>query len=165
MFNVTESVIGNFYYFITKSLLFINLFLIAPIPYRISLVMRLRVSWIFLLKLLSKIGYLFLLVSFEKKSKSKWILDHISDANNNIVQITRQCRKLNVSILLNTTKKYCSIFNYLNTVKYLIQISVLTLLMSKACKYLSLSPENIRKPYDFLMFSGGRERMRWKQMD
>ena len=26
-------------------------------------------------------------------------------------------------------------------------------------------PENIRKPYNFLIFPGGRERMRWKQMD
>ena len=25
-------------------------------------------------------------------------------------------------------------------------------------------PENIRKPYGFLMFSGGRERMHWEQM-
>ena len=26
------------------------------------------------------------------------------------------------------------------------------------------SPENIRKPYGFLMFSGGRERMHWEEM-
>ena len=25
-------------------------------------------------------------------------------------------------------------------------------------------PERVRKPYGFLMFSGGRERMHWKQM-
>ena len=25
-------------------------------------------------------------------------------------------------------------------------------------------PENIRKPYDFLMFSGGRERVHWERM-
>ena len=25
-------------------------------------------------------------------------------------------------------------------------------------------PENIRKPYGFLMFSGGRERLHWEQM-
>ena len=25
-------------------------------------------------------------------------------------------------------------------------------------------PENIRKPYGFLMFSGGREKVHWKQM-
>ena len=29
---------------------------------------------------------------------------------------------------------------------------------------LSLPPKNIRKPYAFLMFSGGRERVRWKRM-
>ena len=31
----------------------------------------------------------------------------------------------------------------------------------------TLSPflENIRKPYDFLMFSGGRERVHWEQMN
>ena len=29
---------------------------------------------------------------------------------------------------------------------------------------LSLPPQNIRKPYSFLMFSGGRERVHWEQM-
>ena len=29
---------------------------------------------------------------------------------------------------------------------------------------LSLPPENIRKPYVFLIFSGGRERLHWEQM-
>ena len=29
---------------------------------------------------------------------------------------------------------------------------------------LSLHPENFRKPYGFLMFSGGRERAHWEQM-
>ena len=29
---------------------------------------------------------------------------------------------------------------------------------------LSLSPENIRKPESFLMFSGGSEKVHWKQM-
>ena len=29
---------------------------------------------------------------------------------------------------------------------------------------LSLSPENIRKPWGILMFSGGRERVQWEQM-
>ena len=29
---------------------------------------------------------------------------------------------------------------------------------------LSLPPENIRKPYDFLMFSGDTERVHWEQM-
>ena len=30
---------------------------------------------------------------------------------------------------------------------------------------LLLLPENVRKPYDFLMLSRGRERMFWEQMD
>ena len=29
---------------------------------------------------------------------------------------------------------------------------------------LSLPPENIRKPYGFLMFSGGTEKVHWEQM-
>ena len=29
---------------------------------------------------------------------------------------------------------------------------------------LSLPPENIRKPYGFLMFLGGKERMHWERM-
>ena len=29
---------------------------------------------------------------------------------------------------------------------------------------LSLPPENIRKPYSFLMFSGSRERVHWKRI-
>ena len=29
---------------------------------------------------------------------------------------------------------------------------------------LSLSPENIRKPYGFLMFSEGKEKVHWEQM-
>ena len=29
---------------------------------------------------------------------------------------------------------------------------------------LSVPPESIRKPYGFLMFSGGREKVHWEQM-
>ena len=29
---------------------------------------------------------------------------------------------------------------------------------------LSVPPENIRKPYDFFMFLGGRKRVHWEQM-
>ena len=29
---------------------------------------------------------------------------------------------------------------------------------------LSVTPENIRKPYDFLMFSGGRKRVHWERI-
>ena len=50
--------------------------------------------------------------------------------------------------------------------RFLELLSSLNLAIELICSQcnLSLPPENISKPYSFLMFSGGRESVRWEQM-
>ena len=57
------------------------------------------------------------------------------------------------------------IVRYYTSDKFLVNLNYLSFILTHLLPItLSVPPENIRKPYGFLMFSGGRERVHWEQM-